>query len=94
MDEKELEEGMTWKDLLQSLREKVRAKVEKDAITWVDLLLLLESERSFYSMRKEPGRKISVEKEKSSPKVLDYFLEKAWERPVLKSCPPSGKVSF
>jgi tRNA A37 methylthiotransferase MiaB len=94
MDEKELEEGMTWKDLLQSLREKVRAKVEKDAITWVDLLLLLESERSFYSMRKEPGRKISVEKEKSSPKVLDYFLEKAWERPVLKSRPPSGKVSF
>ncbi len=86
MDEKELEEGTTWKELLQVLREKVRTKVEEDAITWVDLLLLLDSERSFFSMKKESGR-TSAEKEKSSKKVLDYFLEKAWGRPILKSRP-------
>jgi radical SAM superfamily enzyme YgiQ (UPF0313 family) len=87
MDEKELEEGMTWKELYQVLREKVKAKVEEDAITWVDLFLLLDSERSFFSLRKDSGGKILVKKEKSSKKVLDYFFEKAWERPILKSHP-------
>jgi hypothetical protein len=62
-----------------------KAKVEEDAITWVDLLLLLDSERSFFSLKKDSGGKISVEKEKSSKKVLDYFFEKAWQKPILKS---------
>ncbi len=111
MDEKELEEGMTWEELLQILREKRRSgsKVElknengsgryalcvmpfasfdkEDAMTWMDLLLLLDSEKSFFSLRKESRGKISVEKEKSSKKVLDYFFEKARERPILKSRP-------
>jgi radical SAM superfamily enzyme YgiQ (UPF0313 family) len=83
VDEKELEEGMTWKELYQLLKEKVEAK--EDDITWINLILLLESERAFFSLRKGPGRRISVEKEKSSEKLLDYFFEKAWERPILKS---------
>jgi radical SAM superfamily enzyme YgiQ (UPF0313 family) len=87
MDGKELEEGMTWKELSKGLKEKVKAKSEEDTMTWIDLLLLLDSERSFFSLRKDSGRKISVEKEKSSKKVLDYFFEKAWERPILKSHP-------
>ncbi len=87
MDGKELEEGMTWKGLSQVLKEKDKAKVEEDAITWVDLLLLLDNERSFFSLRKESGGKISAVKEKSSKKVLDYFFEKAWQRPILRSCP-------
>ncbi len=89
MDEKELEEGMTWKELFQVLKEKWKSKgkVDEDATTWADLLLLLDSERSFFSLRKESGRKISVEKEKSSKKVLDYFFEKAWLKPILKSHP-------
>ena len=87
MDEKALEEGMTWKGLSTVLKEKVKAKVEEDAITWVDLFLLFDSERSFFSLKKDSGRKISVEKEKSSKKVLDYFFEKAWEKPILKSHP-------
>jgi len=89
MDEKELEEGMTWKELLQVLNErrKVKDKVEiKDnATTWIDLLLLLFDERSFYSLRKDDGGKILVVNEKSSNKVLDYFFDKAWENPILKS---------
>jgi anaerobic magnesium-protoporphyrin IX monomethyl ester cyclase len=107
MDGKELEEGITWKELFQVLRDKEKAqdesevnryapcamrfasfnKAKEDATTWVDLLLLIENERSFFSLRKDSGRKISVEKEKSSKKVLDYFFEKAWERPILKSRP-------
>jgi tRNA(Phe) wybutosine-synthesizing methylase Tyw3 len=87
MDGKELNEGMTWRELFQVLREKVKAevKVKEDDITWVDLLLLLNRERSFFTLRKDSGRKTSVEKEKSSKKVLDYFFEKACQRSILKS---------
>jgi len=89
MDGKELEEGITWKELFQVLKEKgkFKGKVDEDATAWVDLLLLLDSEGSFFSLRKESGRKISVGKEKSSKKVLDYFLEKASQKSVVKSRP-------
>jgi hypothetical protein len=59
----------------------------EDAKPWIDLILLLDSERSFFSLKKDSGRKISVEKEGSSKKVLDYFFERAWHRPILKSRP-------
>jgi hypothetical protein len=52
--------------------------------TWVDLVLLLDSERAFFSLRKDRGR-ISVEKNKTSKKILDYFFERAWERPIRRS---------
>ena len=89
MDAKELEEGMTGRELFQVLKEKrmSKSKVEENAITWVDLLLLLDSERSFFSLKRNSGREIFAEKEKSSRKVLDYFLEQAWERPILESHP-------
>ena len=97
MDAGELEEGMTWRGLYQVLREmvevdiedkveiKVENKVKEDEIIWTDLLLLLENERSFFSLKKDSGRKITVEKENTSKKVLDYFFDKAWEKPILKS---------
>jgi radical SAM superfamily enzyme YgiQ (UPF0313 family) len=87
MDGKELEEGMTWKELFQALKEKgkFKGKVDKDATTWVDLLLPLDSERSFFSLKKDSGRKMSVEKENSSRKVLDYFFEKAWQSIIIRS---------
>jgi radical SAM superfamily enzyme YgiQ (UPF0313 family) len=89
MDEKELEEGMTWKELYQVLKEKAKGEVKDKvaAMSWVDLLWLLFNEKSFFSLKKESGRKILVEKEKSSRRVLDYFFEKAWQCPVLKSRP-------
>jgi hypothetical protein len=87
-----LEEGMTWKELFQVLKEKRRSgsnvEMKEDSAAWIDLLLLLDIERSFFSLRKDSGRRILVEKEKSSTKVLDYFFEKAWLRPILKSHPP------
>lgn len=102
MDEKELEEGMTWKELLQVLNErrKVKDKVEvkdedemrryapsdkSNAVTWIVLILLLFKERSFFSLRKDSWKKISILKEESSKKVLDYFFDKAWGSPILKS---------
>jgi radical SAM superfamily enzyme YgiQ (UPF0313 family) len=121
MDAKELEEGITWRELFQILKRKrgskgkpgvgdeyefaryalcamhfasfnkvevkgkVEDKVKEDDVTWVDLLLLLDNERSFFCLRKESSGRILVEKEKTSKKVLDYFLDKVWQRPVLKS---------
>jgi hypothetical protein len=85
MDEKELDEGMTWKELLWDLKNKVKVEVKDNATAWIDLLLLLFNERSFFSLRKDSAREKSVLKEKSSEKVLKYFFEKAWENPIVKS---------
>jgi elongation factor P hydroxylase len=89
MEGKELEEGMTWRELAQVLKErkKVKDKVEvkDDAMPWINLLLLLFNERSFFSLKKDSEGEKSVLKEKSSKRVLDYFFEKVWERPILKS---------
>ncbi len=109
MDEGELREGVTWKELLGTLKEKVRVevkdKVEKeigiktgpqrpvlfasgngDQVTsWKDLIILTVKERSFFSLRRDSDGKIRVTKEEGSRKVLDRFLEKAWESPILKS---------
>lgn len=100
MDEMELSEGMTWRELYQVLKGKVKAKVEvkaevekkiyglcdeDKAITWIDLLLLLISEKSFFSLKRDPGGKISILQERSSKKVLDHFFKRAWESPILQS---------
>ncbi len=107
MDEKELEEGMTWQELFKGLKEKRKPNrnIEmKDGneseryalcampfasfnVTWIDSLLLIESERSYFSLRKDSGGKFSVVREKSSKRVLDYFFEEAWPKPILKSRP-------
>jgi hypothetical protein len=111
MDEKGLNEGMTWKEIFQTLKDKTKVEVEREgkaededkvklfspcdlrlapygklsAIPWADLLFLLLEERSFFSLRKNPAGGASIFKERSSRKVLDYFFEKAWERPILRS---------
>ena len=94
MNMNELRDGMSWKELCQVL--KGMAKEENEfrgsvqcnqdmASIWIDLLLLLGNERSFFSLRKDPAGRLSILREKSSIKVVDYFLERAWERPILKS---------
>jgi radical SAM superfamily enzyme YgiQ (UPF0313 family) len=87
MDEKKLNEGMTWRELFQRLKEKAKvdAEAKEEATAWIDLLLMFFNERSFYSLRKDSGGEVVVVREKSSEKVLEYFFEKAWERPILKS---------
>jgi radical SAM superfamily enzyme YgiQ (UPF0313 family) len=85
MDGKELEEGLTWKGLCRVLEKKVKVEVKDEAMIWVDLLLLLESDRSFFGLRRDSGGRISISKVESSRKVLDCFFEKAWQRLILKS---------
>jgi radical SAM superfamily enzyme YgiQ (UPF0313 family) len=90
MDEGELNEGITWKELSQIVEERAGAMPyalsdKEDVVTWAELLLVLFRERSFFSLRKDPEGKMSILKEASSKKVLDCFFEKAWERSILKS---------
>ena len=101
MDEKEVDEGMTWGELFQLLKvkaevkveirekveDKAKVKVEVEEITWRNLLLMIFEERSFSSLKKDSGGRLSILKVESSRKVLDYFYEKSWERPILKSQP-------
>ena len=85
IDKGELSEGLTWNEFLQVVKDKKKVEVKADAITWIDLLLMIFEEKSFFSVRKDTGGKLSVVKEKSSKKILDYFFEKAWGKPILKS---------
>jgi len=83
MDRNGLEEGLPWAELLRVLKEK--RKDDKNGMTWVELILYLYEERSFFNLRKGSQGGPSVSKVESSRKVLDYFFERAWKRPILKS---------
>jgi radical SAM superfamily enzyme YgiQ (UPF0313 family) len=83
MDGKELDEGITWRELLRDIKDRVEANDNANA--WSDLLLLIFNKRSFFNLRKDPDGSLSIVKETSSKKVLDYFFDKAWEIPILKS---------
>lgn len=81
MDAGELEEGITWKVLFQRLKDKNKMGDE----SWAELLLKVWEERSFFSLRKNRGNDLSLQKEATSRRVLDYFFEKAWEKSILIS---------
>jgi hypothetical protein len=100
MDTKELDEGVTWRNLCRIMKEKAKAnekeKLRADAtmkvnsntpcdVTWRDLLLLFLEEKSFFGLRKGPDRKLTVVREKTSKKVLDCFFEKGLDTPILRS---------
>jgi radical SAM superfamily enzyme YgiQ (UPF0313 family) len=93
MDRTELDEGVTWEGLLEGLKDRLKAEVEvqggtvsaDDPTAWRWLLWLLHEERSFFGLKKGPGGRAIIFKEKSSKKVLDSFFEKARAVPILKS---------
>jgi radical SAM superfamily enzyme YgiQ (UPF0313 family) len=103
MDQGELDEGTTWRELFRMLKKEAEVKSEdkpvtlcdlrpapfkKDStLTWKNLLLLLFIERAFFSFKKETDGRWVVTREKSSKKVIDYFVEKAWDHSILKSHP-------
>lgn len=91
MDEEELDEGITWKELLRDLKDKVEVELKDDQLAWVNLILNLFREKAFFSLRKDSGGRVSALKEKSSKKVVDYFFDKALENPILKSRAISNK---
>jgi radical SAM superfamily enzyme YgiQ (UPF0313 family) len=87
MEEGELNEGMTWRELYDVLKEKVEAEgiSSKEALTWIGLLLVFLQEGSFFSLKKGYVGRKSIFREKTSRKVLDYFFKKAWDKPILRS---------
>jgi radical SAM superfamily enzyme YgiQ (UPF0313 family) len=91
MDEEEFDEGITWKELLRDLKDKVEVELKDDQLAWVNLILNLFREKAFFSLRKDSGGRVSALKEKSSKKVVDYFFDKALENPILKSRAISNK---
>lgn len=89
MDRNELEEGLSWRELCSpcTMRSAAFNKVEEGAMTWIDLILLLVEERSFFSLKKDSHGKTSFSKIEGSKKVMDYFFEKARNKPILKAVP-------
>jgi hypothetical protein len=87
MDELDLVEGITWKELYLVLKDKVEAKgiSSKETLTWIGLLLIFFKERSFFSLKKGYVGRKSIFREKTSRRVLDYFFEKALNKPILRS---------
>jgi radical SAM superfamily enzyme YgiQ (UPF0313 family) len=85
MDQGTLEEGITWRELFEGLKEEAEVKAKDSMTIWADLLVMLFEERSFFSLRKDAQGKPSFLKEESSKRVLDYYFESAWDRPILRS---------
>jgi radical SAM superfamily enzyme YgiQ (UPF0313 family) len=90
VDRGELEEGVSWKELRQIVKEKKTRYHDmhsQDSTTWMDLVLQVLEERSFFSLRKNSAGELSIIKEKTSRAVMDNFYEKAWGKSILKSQP-------
>jgi radical SAM superfamily enzyme YgiQ (UPF0313 family) len=86
MNQAVFDEGSTWRELSQRLKEKVQTEDENGRPqAWVDLLVLFLNERSFFGLRKDAEGDAAVIKEMSSQRVVDGFFEKAWNKPVRKS---------
>jgi hypothetical protein len=97
MDDRTLEDGITWKEFYQVIKEKVKVDAYSpydsrlvpykrvDDVTWMDLFLTLIEERSFFGLKRDPGKTMSILKVLTSKKVLDCFFERAWDKPILKS---------
>jgi hypothetical protein len=81
MDADELEEGMTWRELSQLLKDPGK----EENHTWRELLLLLINERCFSSLRADPAGRPSIARVATASSVLGHFFKDAWGAPILKS---------
>ncbi|MGQ9508390.1 MAG: B12-binding domain-containing radical SAM protein [Thermodesulfobacteriota bacterium] len=81
MDKGEIEEGVTWKDLYQFLKNFTPRN--RDEI-WKRLLLFLIEEGAFFSLREE-NNELTFVRERTSKKVIDFFFDQAFEKPILKA---------
>jgi len=82
IEEGEIEEGITLKGLFHFLKSKTQGSSGK--ISWVNMLLTLFKEKSFFSLIGDYEGRLFLKKEISSNRVLSYFFERAWEKPILK----------
>jgi hypothetical protein len=83
MDQGDLEEGTTLGEISQTLKDETRTKY--DALNWQNLISMLIRERSFFSVKKTSESEYRIQKEKTSERVLDYFLTNGWDKPILRS---------
>jgi len=84
IDRRELEEGITWGELIVALQEKAKGEGEDNGTSWLDLLLLLFSERSFFGLKKDSG-KCRLWRRGVRKKSWIISSKKARRSPILKS---------
>ncbi len=77
----EMPEGVSWKDL--SVQSKDRA--QEGPLSWPRLLQLFFEEHSFFGLVKRPGGVLSVKRIPSSQRVIDLFLDKAFDQVILRA---------
>ncbi|WAC06509.1 MAG: radical SAM protein [Thermodesulfobacteriota bacterium] len=89
MAEKEIDDGMTMKEVGQFLEDRKKLKLVSgdnyNQPSWMDLLRLLFKEQSFFSLKKVSKGNFLVNNEETSKKVLDCFFEKGGKSPILKN---------
>ncbi len=87
MEEGELEEGVTWGALQKVLNDRVemRGICSRGILPWIGLVLVLFEEKSFFSLKRGYAGREVIFREKTSGRVLDYFFEKARDKPILGS---------
>jgi anaerobic magnesium-protoporphyrin IX monomethyl ester cyclase len=81
MDQGEVAEGLSWRDLGLLCRD---ASLE-GPMPWHYLVRLFFEDRSFFSRVKGPGGAFSSKRIPSSGRVIDLFLDKAMDRPILRA---------
>ncbi len=85
---KELEEGISLRNIFYLLKKDMAGKDRQDLSNkeniWKQLLLKLFEDKSFYSLRKPKDKSAGMKmvKEKTSERVMNYFLQAAWDRPI------------
>ncbi len=84
IDSGDIEEGITLKGLIQFLKEKVRIDTNSGIHTkdspWMKLLLMVLNEKAFFSLRRDSNKGFSFIREKTSKRILDYFILNSLER--------------
>lgn len=104
MDEKTIPEGISIKDLCRLLREKMigddpgsfppgsrghRSEDTRHDMSWQGLIVRLLTERAFFCLQKASDGGIIATRVAQSQKVIDYFLEKLWFKPIAGSRAPA-----
>ena len=84
----EVEEGMTWKELYQTLTDRrslnlnLNLSLNVDPVTWSKLLVLLFEERSFFGLKKDSGGKDDhFQREKFEKRFWTIFLKRPGKFP-------------
>jgi radical SAM superfamily enzyme YgiQ (UPF0313 family) len=90
MDRSELKEGLTWKGFSEVLKTKAgepKEALQGEGSSWIDLVARVVEERSFFGAGRNKRGGAAVWPLPTSRRVLNCFIERAWDRPIRKSRP-------